>query len=147
MTWLLAGLLIGVIAAGLYGFERQRQVYEQLVKTLEADRDGVIKEMRVYRNLLFPVLARADNPVAVADLPNTTAPKAANAVVVNRAGVVPHTGRPVQRLSFRQRFNKARKTTNTPQIKTDVLADAIRFMNQTQKVSELSKPEEKNHVN
>ncbi len=57
VSFLLAGLLIGVIAAGVigfkFGFDRQREVYEQLIATLEDDREAARNEARVFRSLLI----------------------------------------------------------------------------------------------
>ena len=126
MSWLLAGLLIGVLGAGWFGFERQREVYEQLVRTLENDRDAARNESKVFRGLLFPVLNRAE-------VATEGAPK-----VPGESTSSPRRVR--SRMPFRTQFNLARKFMNTPQQKTDTLAAAL------EKQKPLNPVQEKTHV-
>lgn len=110
MSFALAGILVGVILAGWYGFERQREVFEQLVQTLEHERDEARNEAKVFRGLLFPAIARKNEDQA---------PKKVDAPI--RAGGVPPRGR----MPFRKYFNLVREQTNKKQLATDALAAAI----------------------
>lgn len=104
MTWLLAGLLLGVIAAGWYGFDRQRAVYEQLVGILAADRDAARNEAKVFRALLFPASKALDVP------PES---KPISAPLINT------------RQPFRLRFKQSVRANATGQLKKDNLAAAL----------------------
>lgn len=110
MSWLLAGLLVGVLVAGWFGYERQREVYEQLVRTLENDRDAARSEAKVFRGLLFPVLNRVDAPAALLEQPDERSPA--------KRQVRSH-------IPFRLRFDQIRKVMNTRQQSTDALAAAL----------------------
>jgi hypothetical protein len=143
LTWLLLGLLIGVVAAGFYGYERQAAVYEQLVRTVETQRDHAIAEMKVFRGLLFPVINRAAEAASEGAVREAaTHPPTPLVQPSKLAAPAPsHSASPLmsRRLPFRMRFNQARKQTNTPQIKHDALADALA----KQKTSATQKPQEK----
>ena len=131
MTYLLCGLLLGVIAAGWFGFERQRQVYEQLVATVEAERDKVAMEAKVYQRLLFPVLNRAEAGLGEAN--DTTQKRFSGEGQIGSASA---SSNPAQKNSvkrtvrrrnvpFRMLFNELRRAANTSQQKTDALATAL----------------------
>lgn len=106
----LLGILVGVIAAGWYGFERQREVFEQLVRSLEHERDEARNEAKVFRGLLFPAIARKSDDQAPAKV---AAPTRADGAVARG------------RMPFRKYFNLVREQTNKKQLATDALAAAI----------------------
>lgn len=146
MNWLLLGLLIGALAAGWFGFERQRQVYDQLVATLAADRDAARNETKVFRSLLFPSITRAEENLG--DVSRQVQAPGGGSPVPRTSPKDPSvrtSARSRARISSRAWFNVIRKQSNTPQIKTDALADAIKFVNESQKVQSAVPSQEKSH--
>jgi hypothetical protein len=129
-------VFLGLIA--WFAFREQGRRYEQIVRILMADRDAARTEARVFRNLLAPAIARAENPQPAKgdwfspdtlDLLNrNVAGMAAAAGKKERIGTQGDaTPNPLanRRVPFRIRFKQAMKATNTKQQKTDALASAL----------------------
>jgi hypothetical protein len=144
VTFLLAGLLIGVLLAGWFGFERYRQVYEQLIAAITAERDKALHEAKVYRGLLLPALSRVEAAAASEGAPGQQRDLGGSRAVPNassQAAAKPASSRMRRlRVGSREFFNEMRRARNTPQIKTDALADAIEHVNAQQKVPTQEKP-------
>lgn len=124
-----------------FALNRQREVYEQLVRTLENDRDAARQESKVFRGLLFPVINRAEaasegaaafSPGA-SSTPGRRAPKAAPLEVA-----APKTVEEIWRLRvpYREKFKLLRQLSNSKQQRTDALASALKQQEKTHVVSE-----------
>ena len=140
MTWLLLGLLAGVIATSVCAFRWQRETYESIITLLERQRDEARTEAKVFRGLLFPVLNRQPDSSGAGSSP--AAPSSSGGGLARSSKVEPSRGSqspapssdPTQffenllrsrRIPFRQKFNLARMATNSKQKKTDTLAAAL----------------------
>jgi hypothetical protein len=140
------GLLGTIVLLGLLGWfahREQGQRYEQIVRILERQRDEARQEAKVFRNLLFPVMAKAESgasgdvssaaatPVAAArQAPPSASPKAPE---------LPKTVADIWKMKvpYRQKFKLYQQLTNSKQQRTDALASAL----------EKQKPaQEKTHV-
>ena len=121
MSLILLGILFGVLGAGWYGFERQKAVYEQLVRVLENDRDAARQEARVFRGLVLPSFSRVE---ASEGAPEAGESQRTAVSQKKPAQATQSFYRPA-RLPFRKLFNMERRKTNTPQQKTDALATAL----------------------
>jgi len=142
---LLIGILLGVLAVGWVAIERQREVYEQLVASVEAERDKAVNESKVYQRLLFPVLNRVEAGLKDANDPTPNKSLGEGLIGAASASSSPaaQLKRPVRRrrMPFRFLFNEIRRASNTPQQKVDALANALL----KQKVP-TSAAQEKTHV-
>jgi hypothetical protein len=148
LSWLLLGLLLGVIGAGWYGFERQSAVYEQLLRVLENDRDAARNEAKVFRGLLFPVLnkveAVSEDAAKRSSQPSGEGRNSGSVASSQTASVSPR--RRPRFIPSRVWFNMLRKNTNTPQKKTDALASALDKQVPKSVSAQTSSPQEKNYV-
>jgi len=146
MTYLLAGLLIGVIAAGWFGYESQQNVYDKLIFELQRQVQEARNEAKVFRGLLFPSINKAEvnlgdvrsaSPAQISgegsSAASRTAPKGASA-------------RRRMRISTKDWFNQMRRASNGPQVKTDALAAAIEHVNAQQQVQQKVPSQEKSHA-
>lgn len=111
---------------------REEETFDQTVAHFEGELELARNEAKVYRNLLFPVLNRAEapgagaeNPLATTNLPPRVNRTPTKPAPTQAASATPGRKRPDLRLPFRLRFNQARKATNTPQMKVDALAEAL----------------------
>jgi len=111
---MLGGVVFGVL---LSSFAEQRRGYKELVANLERERDEAKHEAKVYRNLLFPVMARVEQPQPpVTDVTQVTS---------ERKPLTPVGPRTNRRIPFRQRWKQAAAAMNSKQKKTDALASAL----------------------
>lgn len=119
----LLGVLIGVVAAGIYAYERQGASYAEISRLLEADRDAARNEAKVFRNLLFPALARIEKGELPAEAAAT--PAKASTGAGDRTHPVSRSPLFDKRTPFRVRFKQALAATNTKQKGRDELTAAI----------------------
>lgn len=126
MIGALLGSLFGVILVGWFAFERQRDVYEQMVALITADRDIARSEVKVFRTLLFPGLAKMEAAKQAMDEIGPKPQPASNVQPFRRN----------KRTPFRHYFKEMMKLHNTKQTATDRLAAAL----------EAQKPEEKKNA-
>jgi hypothetical protein len=134
MIYLLGVLFAAVFGLGWYqiasAYEREAAIHIQMIATLEEERDAARDEAKIFRNLLFPAVARAEN----GELASAKAPPSQQSI--------PDTRPRLRRQgSWKNFFNEVRKLSNTPQQKTDALASAL----EKQKVP-VSTTQEKTHV-
>lgn len=140
---MMIGILVFVILllciVGHFATEQQRDVYERMIRQLEHDRDQARTESQVFRRLVIPNFARAEALTSAAAAPPNPPPTSeagARAAVDqkgrpadNSSAAAPsnRTGNPAmnRRIPFRQRFKMLTAQHNTPQQKTNTLADAI----------------------
>jgi hypothetical protein len=119
---LLVFALVAIVEFSL--LPRQAALYEEIIRRVEEERDFARNESRVYRGLLMPALKRTE--AASGDRENTIPQshpvEKAPASTPSRS---PQTASRLRRLPFRQQFNLARKAMNTPQQRTDALAEAL----------------------
>lgn len=103
MIYGLIGVLLGVILAGLYAYERQSKIYGQMVGILERDRAEARKEAQAFRNLMFPALGKVERGEMSAEI---SPPQ--NADRGSRIAAAPPPMNPLQnkRIPFRVRFKK-----------------------------------------
>lgn len=146
------GPFLIVIVAAAIAFGGQAAVYERMIRILIADRDRVRRESAVYLGLLCPATRRVEAEAGdvakpqgsvssgEGNKPTIAAPPGSASVRSTRKPAANPFYRP-KRVPFRKFFNDVRKLTNTPQQKTDALAEAISIARESQK-----KPQEKTHV-
>lgn len=114
----LIGLLLGVLLIGWIGYERQRALYEQIFSLLQGQRDEARREMKVFRGLLFPAVAKFEG---VFPPPPTEQP-------ANQIGQPAGSSQPARsklHIPFKTKFKQALRSMNTPQIARDRLAAAL----------------------
>lgn len=120
----LIGALLGVLGAGWYAYDRQAQIYAQLVGILEADRDHARKEAQVFRGLLFPALGKIERNEVSVEAPATPAQPADAG---SRPQSAPRSSNPLlnKRTPFKIRFKKGLAMLNTKQQGRNELTAAI----------------------
>lgn len=114
----LLGILIGVIGTGYMAFARQQQAHIEAVSFIQGVLDRERAECKVYRNLLFPVLAKAQPTLSTEHTVAAQLEKYPNKQAFDR---------PVldKRTPFRIRFKQGMAKLNTKQRNTDALAAAL----------------------
>lgn len=133
---ILLGLLLATLGIGWYGFERQAQVYRQLVGILEQQRDEARHEAKVFRRLVLPVYDKAESSLASTNVNSAaiTSPQPVGGVLSVAASPLAensvHSSPPQnplldRRVPFRIRFKQMSRATNTKQKATDTLATAL----------------------
>lgn len=139
MTFILGFIIVLLCALGYFATEQQRDVYERMIRQLEHDRDQARSEAQVFRRLVIPNFARAEaltSAAAAPPRPTPTSEAGARAAADTKGQQLPspgaaapsnRTGNPAmnRRIPFRQRFKMLTAQHNTPQQKTNTLADAI----------------------
>ena len=149
MISLFIGLLVGAIACAVIVI-LQRQVCADLIQRLEADRDLARNEAKVYRELLFPVLRKTDTASGGASTATTTSAISPNGQTATVRDASPKAvpAKVRTRMPFRIRFNEMRRQMNTPQQKTDAMADALEKTAARNATIQKAKAfiEEQNHV-
>lgn len=130
IAWLIAIccilLTVAAFAFVRFAMARQEELHAEIVVHLQAERDFARNEARVYRNLLMPALKKAEGePADRASQPEP--PRTASPVAGHQARSASPAAerRRRQIVPFRKFFNDMRRMTNTPQRKTDALAEAI----------------------
>jgi cytochrome c-type biogenesis protein CcmH/NrfG len=143
VTYLLIGVLLAVAALAIVTVQLQRRVYEQLIATVEAERDKAVTDAKVYQRLLFPVLNRVE--AGLGDANETQQKRFSGEGQIGSASASSNPapqnhalGR--RNVPFRKLFNEIRRAGNSSQQKTDALASALA----KQKVPTLT--QEKSHV-
>jgi|HubBroStandDraft_4_1064222.scaffolds.fasta_scaffold03927_5 hypothetical protein len=112
-----------------FGFREQGRRYEQIIRILEADRDAARNEAKVFRNLLFPVMTRAEGAaVELKPSPQAGPPS-------SRSAAPPKPATPTQpktvdeifamRIPYRDKFKLLLKLNNSKQQRRDTLASAL----------------------
>jgi hypothetical protein len=131
-----SGVIFGVVAMAVVVFfawlPSERTVYDQIIRMLERDRDAARNEAKVFRNLLFPVMARAEG-AASEPTPN---PQPGPASSRSAAPSKPATPQPPSqpktvdeifrmRIPYRDKFKLLMRLNNSKQQKHDALASAL----------------------
>ncbi len=129
MIWefLALSVLLGLV--GWYAFEERGRRYEQILRMLETQRDEARQEAKVFRNLLFPVMAKAEAG-ASGDVGGTAAAGAATRPASNRPGAspkapeLPKTADEIwrMRIPYREKFKLLIEKQKPVQEKTHVNA-------------------------
>lgn len=136
---MMIGILVFVILllciVGHFATEQQRDVYERMIRQLEHDRDQARTEAQVFRRLVIPNFARAEALTSTAAAPTSPTSAGPARAVDTKGQSAPNgtaapsnrIGNPAmnRRIPFRQRFKMLTAQHNTPQQKTNTLADAI----------------------
>lgn len=113
----LLGILIGVIAVGYFAFIGQRLAHQEALSFVVGQLERERTESKVFRNLLFPVLAKTQPEVRTLDdikkdLPSYSGKLISKDVLDKRT-------------PFRIRFKQGMAKLNTKQRNTDALAAAL----------------------
>jgi hypothetical protein len=120
-------IVVGIIFALILSMS-ERRIYQQLIVSLECERDAARDEAQAFRGILIPKLAKvegaAGEPRAAAIPPELPLQRTA----FSAASPIP--AKPVnpllnKRIPFRLRFKMAAKANNMKQKQTDALASAL----------------------
>jgi hypothetical protein len=134
MTWAFLSVVALLLLVGWFAVQERGRRYEQIIKLLEAERDAARNEAKVFRNLSFPAIARAEGaaaePPAHATPATTPGPRSAapsRPAIAAVANTAPKTLDEVfaSRLRYRDKFKMVMKLTNSKQQKTNALASAL----------------------
>lgn len=129
-------MIIGPMAllafVGWLFFERQSDLYREMISRVEAERDQAQQQATIYRNLLFPAMAKAEL-IGAGSSPAPLAPTAQPPQGSRASGsskVEPsrrtHAAQSLgRRFGFRFRFNQARREKNSAQQLVDALAEKL----------------------
>lgn len=135
------GLLVGA-AAITFAWRLERKTWRQLVALLERQRDEARHEMKVYRGLLFPIVAKAETVAGSSPAPASASQGSSKVepAAGNQSGR--SSTRTFARKPFRVRFKQAVRSFNSKQLGIDRLAGAL----EKQKSTAVDNSEEKSHV-
>lgn len=125
---IVGGLIVGI----LLGLEDRSRARKELVANLEREREEAKHEAKVYRNLLFPVMAKAEGDGTWAGI---TKAFVEHDVVKNPTTTASTLTPPNRRIPFRQRWKQAAQSMNSKQKKTDALASALTNQKSQEKIN------------
>jgi hypothetical protein len=123
--WL--GVVAGVGASMLLLRLIVQPTQQQILALLESERDVAKQEAKVYRNLLFPVMAKVDNEGRSGSTLEPVAAQVPRPVGAGSGKANPQPQNPFfnRRIPFKLRFKLAAKALNSKQQRTDALASAL----------------------
>jgi hypothetical protein len=144
--------IVAVLVAAAAAVYFQAEGYERIIVELERERDDAIREMKIFRGLLLPSVARAESGTGsgIQRGVNQITPDSPKKSV-EAFGSQVHPEGPSRRdeaspakkhsfyrsrIPFRLRFNQVRRALNTKQQATDTLAVALEKQKQKPKSRE-----------
>ena len=127
---MILGLVISIVLCGLiawYAFREQGRRYQQIITILTNDRDAARNEAKVFRNLLFPVMAKAEGAASTVDSAASGEGRVVAGKVAPSVVAAPKTVDEIWALKipYREKFKLLLKLNNSKQVRTDALASAL----------------------
>jgi hypothetical protein len=128
MIWSAIAFVAVLVLVEWFSFREQGRRYEQIIKLLETDRDAAKHEAKVFRNLLFPVMARAEGAAAEpTPYPQPGPASSRSAAPSKPATPQPKTADEIfkMKIPYREKFKLLMRLNNSKQLKHDALASAL----------------------